>query len=144
GGPVGFGDAAVDGLVGCERRQAVHRDPVVLTDLVVGGGVGEGQGEEALLFGVGLVDPSERAGEDGDGPPVAGFHGGVFAGRALAVVLVAHRAPAHACLGQVPGDVRERAGVAVEGVDPFPGHARVRVDHAGEQVGGDVLEVTAV
>ena len=53
------------GLVGGEVGQAGQADAVVLADQVVVGGVLEGEGEEALLFEVGLVDAGEAAGYDG-------------------------------------------------------------------------------
>ena len=39
-------------------------DAVVLADAVVVVGIGEGEGQEALLLEVGLVDPGEAAGDD--------------------------------------------------------------------------------
>ena len=113
---------------------------------VVGRRVGEGQGQHALLLQVGLVDAGEAAGEDDLGPPEAGLHGGVLAGAALAVVLVADGAPAHAlpragggrCRGT--GGSRRRAG-------PCRGPASTSpegVDRAEEQVAGDVLQVAPV
>ena len=65
GGVVGVVDGAEDGLVGGEVGEASEADAVVLADEVVVGGVLEGEGEEALLFEVGLVDAGEAAGYDG-------------------------------------------------------------------------------
>ena len=65
GGAVGVVDGAEDGLVGGEVGEADEADAVVLADAVVVGGVLEGEGEEALLFEVGLVDAGEAAGYDG-------------------------------------------------------------------------------
>ena len=64
-GAVGVVDGALDGLVGGEVGEAGQADAVVLANEVVVGGVLEGEGEEALLFEVGLVDAGEAAGYDG-------------------------------------------------------------------------------
>ena len=74
----------------------------------------------------------------------AGLHGRVLARRALAVVLVADGDPAHAGVAGVAGDVGERLGGRRA---PGSGPARLAgegVDHAEEEVAGDVLEVAAV
>src|SRR5581483_3072966 len=62
----------------------------------------------------------------------------------FAVVLVADRAPPHAGLAEVLGDVGEGSGRAVERVLPFAGRAGEGVDDAEEEVARDVLEVAAV
>src|SRR5207244_13295226 len=59
GRPVGVVQAALDGDIGGERAQADHRDAIVFPDLVVGGGVGEGEGEHPLFLEVRLVDAGE-------------------------------------------------------------------------------------
>jgi hypothetical protein len=74
-------------------RQVEHVDAVVLADQVVGGRVGEGQRQHALLLQVGLVDAGEAAHDDHLAAAEPGLHGGVLARRALAVVLVADRPP---------------------------------------------------
>ena len=117
---------------------------VVLADLVVGGRVGEGERQQALLLQVRLVDAGEAAGEDHLGVAEPGLHGGVLAGAALAHVLVADGHPADAGLVEALGDLREGAGLAVERVLPGAGLAGVGVDGAEVEVAGDVLEVAAV
>ena len=76
----------------------------------------------------------------------AGLHRRVLARRALAVVLVADGAPSAmpaSCV--VLGDVGERLRLRRRaGPCPSPAVAGERVDHAEEQVAGDVLEVAAV
>ena len=93
--------------------QAEHVDAVVLADQVVRGGVGERQRHEALLLQVGLVDAGEAAGEDHLAVAEPRLHRGVLTARALAVVLVADRAPPDALLGVALGDLGEAAGRAV-------------------------------
>jgi hypothetical protein len=63
-------------------------DAVVGTNLVVVGRVGESKRKHTLLLQVGLVDTSERAGDDGGATQVPGLERGVFTGRALSVVVV--------------------------------------------------------
>jgi hypothetical protein len=58
---------------------------VIGLNLVVVGGVGEGQGQHALLLEVGLVDTSERTGDDGETTEVAGLESSVLTGRTLTV-----------------------------------------------------------
>ena len=58
------------------------------------GGVLEGEGEEALLFEVGLVYAGEAAGYDGRASEEPGGQGGVLAAASLAVVVVADYDPA--------------------------------------------------
>ena len=74
-----MGNDDLDGCVGGEVDEAVDGDAIPLTDRVVVGGVGEREGEHALLLEVGLVDAGERAGDHGAGAPEAGLHGGVLA-----------------------------------------------------------------
>src|SRR5690606_7661199 len=129
--------------VGGEVRQAEHADAVVLLDGVVGGRVGEGQRQDALLLEVGLVDAGEAAGEDHPGPPVAGLHGGVLTGAALAVVLVADHAPRDALGVEPAGDLGEGPDLAVQRVLAVAGLDVVPegVDRAQEEVARDVLQV---
>jgi len=86
---------------GTTRRQTAETgdgNPVVDQDVVVVCGVGKDQWEDALLFEIGLVNPGEGANEDGDTAQMARFHRGVFAGGALAVVLVSDGDPVQASL----------------------------------------------
>ena len=96
-------DGAEDGLVGGEVGEADEADAVVLADAVVVGGVLEGEGEEALLFEVGLVDAGEAAGYDGRASEEPGGEGGVLAAASLAVVVVADYDPADPGVPVVPG-----------------------------------------
>ena len=88
---------------------------------------------------------AKRAGDDRPAVAEAGLHGGVLAGRALAVVLVADRDPrarrprcsAWRCRGTARS--RRRAGPC-----PAPASPGEGVDGAEEQVAADVLEVAAV
>src|SRR3954467_9184210 len=117
GGAVGVGDPPRDGLIRGQVRESEDADAVVLADLVVGPRVGEGQRQQALFLQVGLVDPGEGPGEDHHPTPEPRFHGGMLAGRALPIVLVADGAPPHPRFAEMPGDLREWSGGAVEGVD---------------------------
>lgn len=76
---VGPGDATRNRGIRGERRQVEDGDSVVLADLLVCRRVGEGEGEQALLLQVRLVDPCEGAGQDREPTAVSRLHGGVFA-----------------------------------------------------------------
>ena len=140
---VGLDDLALDVLAG-HRGEAEHVDAVVLTDLVVGGRIGEGQRHEALLLQVRLVDAGEAASEDHHTTAEPGLHRSVLSRRALAVVAIADGGPLHAGLAVLLGQVRERVARVVAEVLALADGVVVRVDHAEEQVAGDVLQVAAV
>ena len=119
-------------------------DLVIGGELVVVGGVGEGEGKHTLLLQVGLVDTSEGAGDDGKATKVTGLESGVLTGRTLTVVPVTDNDPADA-LGLVvtgnsgdgtpltSGEVLDLVGLTVGGVDGTDQH-----------VVGDVVKVTTV
>ncbi len=140
-GAVGVVDPTGDGQVRRQVGQAEDADPVVGLDLVVGRGVGEPEGEEALLLQVRLGDPGEGTGQDRGPAHEAGLHGGVLARAALAVVLVSHHHPAAARRLQAPGHLGEGLHHAVEGVDALAGDAGEGVHGPEVEVGRDVLEV---
>lgn len=76
--------------------------PAPSARLVVVGGVGKGEGQQALLLQVGLVDAGKRLDDDGAGAQVARLQRGVLAGGALTC---------GGRLGVVPGWVRLEARV---------------------------------
>ena len=142
--PSGLSSRQSTGTPGARSARPEHRDAVVGLDEVVGGGVGEDEGEHALLLEVGLVDAGEGADHDHPAPEEAGLHGRVLPGRPLAVVLVAHRHPRLARVAVVLGHVGEGLGLAVDGAQAGAGLAGEGVDGPQEQVAADVLQVAPV
>lgn len=65
-------------LAGLEVLEAEDIDLVVWTNLVVVGGVNEGQSKHALLLQVGFVDTGKAADDDGETAEEAGLEGGVL------------------------------------------------------------------
>src|SRR2546427_608271 len=73
------------------RRQSLqprHADPVGLLDLVVVLGIGEGQGQDALLLQIGLMNAGEALRDDDLHPQEPRRHGCVLPAAPLAVVFV--------------------------------------------------------
>ena len=144
GAAIGMVEDHLDGPSGRELGQSDDVDGVVDPHEVVVSGVCERQGQHALLLEVRLVDAGEGADDDRFGPHVPRFHRRVLAGRALAVVLVADRDPRDAGLLVPLGEVGQRHGAAVAGVDALTRLAgRERVVRADEEVAADVGEVAA-
>ena len=77
--------------------------------LVVVSGVGEGDGQQALLLEVGLVDAGEGLDQHRASTQVARLQRGVLAAAALAVVLVADHDPLQAACLVVARNRRHRA-----------------------------------
>lgn len=136
-------DTHGDGLANGELS-AEDVNLVLGADLVVVGGVGEGEGKHTLLLQVGLVDTSEGAGDDGETAKVTGLESSVLTGRALTVVPVTDNNPGDV-LGLVvtgnsgdgipltSGEVLDLVGLTIGGVDGTDQH-----------VVGDVVKVTTV
>lgn len=72
-----------------EILEVEGRDAVLFANLVVVGGVDERERQDALLLEVRLVDADEVLREHHGDVSIAGFHGGIFAARTFAVVVVA-------------------------------------------------------
>jgi hypothetical protein len=119
-------------------------DLVVRADLLVVGGLGEGQGQHTLLLQVGLVDTSEGAGDDGKTAQVPGLKGSVLTGRTLAVVPVTDNDPPDAVLLVITGNVRDGTVLAGEVVLDLVGLAVLLVDGTDQHVVGDVVQVATV
>ena len=117
---------------------------VVGADLVVVGRVGEGKGKHTLLLQVGLVDTSERAGDDGRATQVPGLERSVLTGRSLTVVPVTYNYPWDAVLLVVTGNVGDGTVLAVENVLDLVGLAVLSVDGTNQHVVGDVVQVSTV
>lgn len=143
GGAVGGVDAEGHGLANLELG-AEKVDLVVGLDLLVVGGVREGEGKHTLLLQVGLVDTSEGAGDDSETAKVAGLESGVLTGRALTVVPVTDDDPPDALALVVTGGGGHSVVLAVGEVADLVGLAVVRVDGTDQHVVGDVVKVTAV
>ena len=103
-------------------------DGVVLLDLGVVERLGEGEGEDALLLEIGLVDTREALGQDDLDAEVARFHSSVLAAGAFAVIVFSD----HNAAAEFLGARSDRAGLAGESVDG-----------AEEEIVGYVLEMTA-
>lgn len=73
-------------LAGSEALQAKDGNLIRRADLVVVGGVGEGESKHALLLQVGFVDTSEGTDDDGKTTEVAGLKSSVLTGGAFTVV----------------------------------------------------------
>jgi hypothetical protein len=94
-----------DGRLGSEGLDTDEVDLVSGLDAVVVRGVREREGEETLLLTVGLVDTSERPGDDGASSKESGLEGGVLSGRSLSVVLIRKNVVSHG--PRVPSRQRE-------------------------------------
>ena len=119
-------------------------DLVLGLDLLVIGGVGEGQGQHTLLLQVGLVDTSEGAGDDGQTTEVTGLKSGVLTGRTLTVVPVTNDNPLDTAGLVVTGSGGDSVVLASEGVLDLVGLTVLLVDSTDQHVVGDVVQVATV
>jgi hypothetical protein len=119
-------------------------DLVVGADLVVVGRVSEGERKHTLLLQVGLVDTSERAGNDGETTKVAGLQSGVFTGRSLSVVPVTDDDPLDTLGLVVTSGVGDGTVLAGEGVANLVRLSVLVVDGTDQHVVGDVVKVSTV
>ena len=140
---VGRVDNECDGLADGELS-SLDVDLVVGADLLVVGGFREGQGQHTLLLQVGLVDTSERAGDDGKTAQVPGLEGSVLTGRTFAVVPVTNDDPPDAVLLVVTGDVGDGTVLAGEVVLDLVGLTVLLVDGTNQHVVGNVVQVATV
>ena len=113
-------------------------------DLVVVGGVGEGQRQHTLLLQVGLVDTSEGAGDDGQTTQVAGLQSGVLTRATLTVVPVTDDNPLDATGLVVTGSGGHSVVLAGEAVLDLVGLTVLGVDGTDQHVVGDVVQVATV
>jgi hypothetical protein len=139
GGVDAEGHGLADGKLCAEKV-----DLVVGLDLLVVLGVGEGEGKHTLLLKVGLVDTSERAGDDGETAKVTGLESGVLTGRALTVVPVTDDDPPDALLLVVTGSGGHGVVLASGEVVDLVGLTVLGVNGTDQHVVGDVVKVTAV
>jgi hypothetical protein len=136
-------------------------DLVVGANLVVVGGVGEGERKHTLLLQVGLVlgfvscdaikklrggtyNTGERSDNDGQTSQMPGLESSVLTGRALTVVPVTNNDPLDAVLLVVTGDVRDGTVLSVERVLDLVGLAVLSVDGTDQHVVGDVVQMSTV
>lgn len=119
-------------------------DLVIGLDLVVVGGVREGEGKHTLLLQVGLVDASEGAGDDGETAKVTGLESGVLAGRPLTVVPVTDDDPLDALGLVVTGNGGNSVVLTSGDVLDLVGLTVGLVDGTDEHVVGDVVQMTTV
>ena len=113
-------------------------------DLVIVGGVGEGQGQHALLLQVGLVDTGEGSGDDGNTTQVTGLQSSVLTGRTLTVVPVTDDNPPDALGLVITGNGRDGIPLAVGLVENLVGLAVGGVDGTDQHVVGDVVKMSPV
>ena len=119
-------------------------DTVIRSDLVVVGGVSESKREHTLLLQVGLVDTSERAGDDGKTTKVTGLKSGVLSRRALTVVPVTNDNPLDTLGLVVTGDSGNSTPLTIGVVLDLVGFLVGLVDGTNQHVVGDVVKVTTV
>jgi hypothetical protein len=132
-----------DGLANGELS-ALDVNTVVGANLLVVGGLREGEGKHTLLLQVGLVDTSEGAGDDGKTTKVPGLESSVLTGRTLAVVPVTNDDPLDAVLLVVTGNIGDGTVLAVERVLDLVGLTVLSVDGTDQHVVGDVVQVSTV
>lgn len=120
--------------------QTLSGDLVAARDLVVVGLVDERERDDTLLLQVRLVDARERLGDDEARTEVARLQCGVFASRALAIVVLCNDEPGLGLRLPLLGEVGNGVGGAVD-VEGLVGGASFGVDGADEGVLGDVGEV---
>ena len=137
-------DSQLERAIGRQLGQAQHRELVRLADQLVVRRVAECEREQALFLQVGLGDSREGAGDHDQAAQMAQLHRRVLAARTFAVVLVAHRGPAHAGLLVGARDLVDRlARLAAELVQSLARRAAEGVHPAREQVARDVAQVPA-
>lgn len=133
------GNGLADSKLGTEKINLVLR-----LDLVVVGGVSEGQRKHTLLLQVGLVDTSKAAGDDGKTTKVSGFQGGVLTRAALTIVPVTNNNPLDAAGLVVTSSSRNSIVLASEGVLDLVGFTVLSVDSTNKHVVGDVVKMSTV
>merc|ERR1719487_1488966 len=117
---------------------------VIGVELVVVGGLGEGERKHTLLLQVGLVDTGEGTGDDGKTTEVTGLESGVLTGRTLTVVPVTDNDPADTLGLVVTGNTGNGAELTSGEVLNVVGLAVGGVDGTNQHVVGDVVQVTTV
>jgi hypothetical protein len=119
-------------------------DLVLGLDLVVVGGVAEGQRKHTLLLQVGLVNTSEGAGDDSETTEVTGLESGVLTGRTLSVVPVTDDNPLDTTSLVVTGSSGDSIVLLGEVVLDLVGLAVLLVGGTDQHVVGDVVQVATV
>lgn len=140
---VGGLDTESDGLAN-SKLSAEDVDLVIGVDPVVVGGVGEGERKHTLLLEVGLMDTSERAGDDGETTKVAGLESGVLTRRTLTVVPITDNDPTDALGLVVTGNSGDGIPLTSGEVLDLVGLTVGSVDGTNQHVVGDVVEMTTV
>lgn len=136
-------DAQSDGLANLELG-AEQVNTVLGLDLLVVGGVGEGQRKHTLLLQVGLVDTGEGTGDDSETTEVTGLQSGVLTGGSLTVVPVTNNNPLDATGLVVTGSGGDRSVFTSDGVLDLVGLTVLLVDGTDKHVVGDVVQVSTV
>lgn len=121
-------------LSGCETLQAEDGDTVRGLDFVVVGRIDKGKSEHTLLLQIGLVDTSERADNDSQTTEEAGLEGCVFAGRALAIVVITDDDPLDALFSVFGGDLRNTSPFTSDLVLDFVCLTVLRIDSTNETI----------
>lgn len=89
---------------------------VLRLDTVVIGRVGKGQRKHTLLLQVGLVDTSERLGDNGGTVKETGFQSSVFTGRTFTIVFITNDNPLNTTGLVVTGNIRNTTEFTSEDV----------------------------
>lgn len=136
-------DTESDGLANGELS-AEEVDLVLGSDLLVVGGVNEGERKHTLLLQVGLVDTSEGTADDGETTEVAGLESGMLTGRSLTVVPVTDDNPLDATSLVVTGSGGDGVVLLGEAVLDLVGLTVLGVGGTNQHVVGDVVQVATV
>lgn len=119
-------------------------DLVLRLDSVVVFGIGEREGQHALLLQIGLVDTSERPRDDGKATEMSRLESRVLTGRTFAVVPVSDNDPLDALLLVVAGSGGHGIPFSIRDVLDLVGLAISGINSANQHVIRDVVEMTAV
>lgn len=119
-------------------------DSVGGLDLVVVGGIGEGERKHTLLLQVGFVDTGKAASDDSKTAKVTRLQGGVLTRATLTVVPVTNDNPLDTTSLVVTGSSRDSIVVASEGVLNLVGLTVLGIDGTDQHVIGDIVKVTTV
>ena len=131
-------------LAGGEALEAKDVELVIRLDLVVVGGVCEGQRKHALLLQVRLVDTSKGPDDDCQTTEVTRLKGGVLTRGTFTVVAVTDDNPFDALGLVLRSNLRDTAELARELVLDLVSLAVLSVNRTDEAVLRDVLEMSTV
>lgn len=136
-------DTESDGLADGDLS-AEQVNTVLGVDLLIVGGVSEGQRKHTLLLQVGLVDTGKAASDDSETTQVTRLQSGVLTRTSLTVVPVTNDNPLDTTGLVVTGSSRDSIIFTSDGVLDLVGLAVLLVDGTDKHVVGDVVQVSTV